>query len=146
MEPAHYLRVLRRRRRLIVALTCLGIAAGLFSFFVTDSSDSDDTIYAAIATLEADAANPKDAQQAVNWPQLAYKADGPDLADRVADRLDGDPDDLRLQVYPVPNPVLSTLEITAIGNDPEQVEELAEVWAEELLAYEDEQAQDQRDR
>lgn len=146
MEPVHYLRVLRRRRRLIVALTLLGIAAGLGSYYLADDSGSDDTIYAAIATLEADAASPGEAQQAINWPQLANHADGPDIAERVAERLDADPDELRAQIYPVPNGVLSTLEVSAIGSNPEQVEELAEVWAEQLLGYEDEQAQDQRDR
>jgi Mrp family chromosome partitioning ATPase/capsular polysaccharide biosynthesis protein len=131
MEPVHYVRILRRRLKLILALTILGAVLGAASTLAASEDAGPPTQYLATHVLvdEGPADHP------VNLDMAKYLATTTAVATRVADEIGGDPLELVTQVQIITNPSLRTLEILAVTPSPERSEAVANTFATELAAY-----------
>ncbi len=143
MEPIEYLRVLRRRWRLLAA--CV-LVAGVAAWLATPAKPSNDAVtYTATHTLIRDT-QPSAVPQALPTVSLYVKTG--DVPERVAERFgyEGEPAVLASRVSLEPDEVVGTLGITASGGSPEEAADLANIFATETLAYLGRQAQEaQRD-
>ncbi|MDQ3293551.1 MAG: hypothetical protein M3527_03755, partial [Actinomycetota bacterium] len=139
MEPIEYLRLLRRRWRLLVASVLIAATAA----WVTAPGDNG----AEIVRYRADTTVVRDAQaaapQALATVQLFMKTG--EVPRRVADRVDfqGNPLVLARGLEFELDEAVGTMTITATGDSPEAAAALANAVVEETLAYLGEQAQAQ---
>ncbi|MGH9085909.1 MAG: AAA family ATPase [Acidimicrobiales bacterium] len=137
MEPVEYLRVIRRRWRLLAA--CVLIAA-VAAWITTPAEPANDSVtYQATHQLIRDS----DAVAPTAMASLSVFVKTGEVPRRVAERLgyQGEPAILAADVELEPNEQLGILEISAAGGSPEAAAEKANVFAEETLAYLGEQAQ-----
>lgn len=137
MEPLEYLRILRRRWRILAA--CV-LVAGLVAWITTPSKPSNEALtYTATHQLLRDSS-------AVAPPALAslsiFVKTG-EVPQRVAERLDypGEPAILASGVTLEPDEQVGTLGITASGASPSEAADRANAFAEETLAYLGEESQ-----
>jgi Mrp family chromosome partitioning ATPase/capsular polysaccharide biosynthesis protein len=137
MELVHYFRVLRRRWRMIFALTVVGALIGLGSLLLT-KNDPTVSYYAAKQTLTS-------SSNTQNLATLAALTTTGEVPKRVADRLGGSPAALSAQVVANARTDIGLLEITAVGTDPKRTEQLANTFGEELMKYTSDLAQKKRD-
>lgn len=126
MEPVDHLHLLRRRRGLIIALTVIGL---FFGFLIAPKGD-EPTVYNATHTLLIGAGTGD-----VGLSQAALLVKVGEVPDRVAQRLgiENDPA-LTRRIVATTDSDAGALAISAISNDPNQAELLANAFAEELLA------------
>lgn len=137
MEPLEYLRILRRRWRLLAA--CV-VVAGLVAWITTPSDPGNDNVtYRATHQLIRDST-------AVAPPAIAslsiFVKTG-EVPRRVAERVGfrGEPALLASRVTLEPDDQVGTLGITVTGGSPSEAAERANAFAEETLAYLGEQSQ-----
>jgi capsular exopolysaccharide synthesis family protein len=138
MEPLDYLRLLRRRWRLLAAAV---LVAGVVAWVTTpaDEGDGQITFEATHILLRDDAAQTPPPALA----QVALFVETGDVPQQVADRLDSDEAAASLirRVEVVPDEPSGSVEITASGATREEAAELANAFGEETLAYFGEEAQ-----
>jgi Mrp family chromosome partitioning ATPase len=93
--------------------------------------------YAATHTLVADGfdAQTDNGRSNVNYEQVAYFAKLGQVPDRVAEQVGGNPVQLASRVALTPVPTGNALEITATGTNPDEIEQLADVYGSTLLAF-----------
>ena len=125
MDVLDYLRILRRRWRLIAALCLLGAVLGGATMRL---ADGDQTLYRATHTLAANGSG-------VNLDQAAALAVTGAVPDRVAARVGGTSAGLAAQIRVVARREVSFIEVTALGSDPVRTTALADAFAEELALY-----------
>lgn len=137
MEPLEYLRILKRRWRLLAA--CV-LVAGVVAWITTPAKPSNDVVsYTATHQLIRDS-------NAVAPPALAslslFVKTG-EVPRRVADRIGftEEPALLGARVTLEPDDTVGTLGITVTGGSPSEAAERANIYAEETLGYLGEQAQ-----
>lgn len=136
MDLHEYLRLLRRRWRLLVA--CVLVAA-VAAFVTTPEQPRNDSVtYSATHQLLRDSSAV--APQALATVALFVKTG--EVPPRVAERLDyrGNPAVLAAGVVVEANEQVGTIDITAEGNSRSQAVERANAFAEETLAYLGEQS------
>ncbi len=139
MDLVRYLRVLRRRWRIIAILALLGAVAG--AVLVPKPSSNPQTgggAWIAVHTLFDSAANNKANSAkivgAVTAEQAAFLVKSGDVPDRVAKEIGGNANDLADKVVARPNSNLGTIEITAQGPSPGEARKLSDSFADGLLA------------
>jgi capsular exopolysaccharide synthesis family protein len=140
MEPLEYLRVIRRRWRILAA--CVLVAA-VAAWITTPAEPTNDAVtYRATNQLIRDSS-------AVAPPALAslsvFVKTG-EVPKRVAKRVgyDGEPAVLAADVRLEPDDQTGILGISATGSSPSKAADMANAFAEETLAYLGEQAQTQQ--
>jgi capsular exopolysaccharide synthesis family protein len=137
MEPQEYVRVLRRRWRLLVA--CI-LVAGALAWITTPANPKKDTVeYKATHELIRD--NTAATPPALATLSLFVKTG--EVPRRVADRIhfDGEPAVLAARVTLDPDDQVGTLGITATGSSQDEAANLANAFAEETLGFLGEEAQ-----
>lgn len=136
MDLNEYLRLLRRRWRLLAA--CVLVAAVAAFVTTPDEPANDSVTYSATHQLLRDST--ASTPQALSTVALFVKTG--EVPARVAERLDFDrnPALLASAVLVEADETAGTLEITAQGNSRSQAVERANAFAEETLAYLGEQA------
>ena len=136
MDLVRYLRVLRRRWRIIAILALLGAVAG--AVLVPKPSSNPETgggAWIAVHTLFDSSANSKNNASAktvgaVTAEQAAFLVKSGDVPDRVAKELGGNANDLSDKVVARPNSNLGTIEITAQAQSPGEARKTADAFAE----------------
>lgn len=135
MHLVRSLRTLRRRWRLLAALTVLGAVAGFVLAPRPQTRsllDSDGVTFVATHTLFTTAATRSGAAGNLSLQQIAYLVREGDVPERVATRVGGDPNALAESVFALPDTSLGTLEISVADPDPNRASLLADTFAEEL--------------
>ncbi len=137
MEPQDYVRVLRRRWRLLAA--CV-LVAGALAWITTPAHPKKDSVeYEATHELIRD--NTAAAPPALATLSLFVKTG--EVPRRVAERVgfDGEPAVRAARVKLDPDDQVGTLGITATGSSPRAAAQLANAFAEETLGFLGEEAQ-----
>jgi Mrp family chromosome partitioning ATPase/capsular polysaccharide biosynthesis protein len=139
MDLVRYLRVLRRRWRIIAILALVGAAAGaLLVPKPTERTQNEGGAWIAVHTLFDSSANnragPNQALATVTAEQAAFLVKSGDVPDRVAKEIGGNPADLAAKVVARPNSNLGTIEITAQAPSPGEARKISDAFAESLLA------------
>lgn len=140
MEPFEYLRLLRRRWRLLAA--CVIIAATA-AWITAPGEQSAATIrYQADSTIVRDST--AEAPQAIATVQLFMRTG--EVPRRVADRVDFDGNPLLLArgLTFEADDAVGTLTVTATGDSPDDAADLANAFVDETLAFLGEEAQEQQ--
>src|SRR5581483_9879145 len=140
MEPIEYLRLFRRRWRLVAACAIVAAVAALVT---TPSRSSGGAVqYVSDATIVRDAS--ADNAPALTSVQLFMRTG--DVPDRVAKRIgyQGNPLRLARSLAFDLDDQLGTLTVTATGSSPEEAADIANAFVEETIAYLGEQAQAER--
>ncbi len=141
MDPLHYLRLLRRKWRVIALVTVLGAIVGWVTTPSAEAQVDNRDYYRATHTLIAEA----DASGATsNLAQLALLLTVGDVPQRVAEELGGEPEVLASQVDVNVNPTVGTLDITTLGTDGQRTADLADAFADALLVSLGDRSQTQR--
>lgn len=139
MEPLDYLRLLRRRWRLLAAAI---LVATVVAWVSTPSNPQNRQV-----TYEATHILLRDTSALTPPPalaQLALFVETGEVPGRVAERVDfdGSVADLVQRVEPTPDEPSGSLEITASAPTREEAAELANAFGEETLAFFGEEAQE----
>lgn len=129
MELSDYLRALRRRKLVLLAVIMVAAVAG---WLTAPGSGAEPTEYTASHTLATSLVYPEN----FNLDQAALLVTAGDIPVEVAGRFGRDVDPLRLveDVASSADADLGTLVVRAKGTDPERTERIADLFAEELLA------------
>jgi Mrp family chromosome partitioning ATPase/capsular polysaccharide biosynthesis protein len=133
MDLVRYVRVLRRRWRLIAVLGAVGMLLGLVfaprpqQARITDVPDT----YLATHTLFSTSPTAQ-GPGTLSLQQVNLLVKQGDVGTRVAERLGGDPAELVDSVVSLADARLGTIQITATSPNPDRAAELADVFAEEL--------------
>lgn len=139
MDLVRYMRVLRRRWRIIAILALLGAAAGAVLVPKPEpKTQGQGTAWIAVHTLFDSSANQKGGQSStlatVTAEQAAFLVKSGDVPDRVAKQIGGNAADLASKVVAKPNANLGTIEVTAKGTSPGEARKVSDAFAEALLA------------
>jgi Mrp family chromosome partitioning ATPase/capsular polysaccharide biosynthesis protein len=139
MDLVRYMRVLRRRWRIIAILGILGAVAGaLLVPKPTSDQPNQGGAWIAVHTLFDSSANTKGNTAktvgAVTAEQAAFLVKSGDVPDRVSKEIGGNANDLADKVVARPNANLGTIEITAQAASPGEARKLADAFAESLLS------------
>ena len=135
MEPIHYVRALRQWWRVIAILTLIGLLAAALSW--TAPIDA----YAATRTLVTDdATGESSSPDVVSLARAAFLSTNSEVLQRVAGVVGDDAADLSSRITATPDESLNGVFITATAATPAHAEEIAKTFADELVAYLDEQA------
>lgn len=145
MEPLVVVRTLKRRWRLILAITVLGGILGYASTLLA-SDEPDTTYYLAIHVLSAEGGGTGTGQgqgqgQGVNLQKSAFVATTGEVPEAVAAEMGISTDELVRSLGVDVRSELGFLEISAVSDDPNQAINIADRTANELVTYLDEQAQ-----
>jgi Mrp family chromosome partitioning ATPase/capsular polysaccharide biosynthesis protein len=133
MEIVHYLRVIKRRWRLVVVCAVVGVLVGVASTALGSQDTSQVSFYLAKHTLQTDGAG-------VNLDRAAALTTEGEVPRRAAEKLGvASPQALASQVKAESRPDVGFLYIAATGTDPQRSVEVADTFANELTAYLDEQ-------
>ena len=133
---------LRRSWYVLAALTLVGAALGWLSTPSAVDQLVERTQYQkAVHTLLADQADPVDTPS-VNLSQAAYLVTTGDIPEMVAADLGLEVDEVEGNIQGVARGDVSSIEVRAIGTDPERVSQLADSAAAALLDYLIAQAQE----
>ncbi len=142
MEPVQYLRILRRRLRLILALTVLGALLGVASTLGADEAKAPQRqLYLATHILIDESTG----DAPVNLGLAQMVATSGEVPQRVADQLASDPLTLVDSVHVASNPTVRTLQLSAVTDDAALAESIANTFAAELATYLIERDQAERD-
>ena len=136
MEPLVVVRTLKRRWRLILAVTILGGVLG-YATTLLASDEPDATYYLAIHTLAADSAPAGAGNQGggVNLQKSAFLATTGDVPETVAAEVGISTEQLARAVSADPRAELGFLEISAVSDDPNEAINIADSVANELARY-----------
>lgn len=133
MEIVHYLRVLRRRWRVLLACSLVGVLVGVASTAIGGQEKAQVSFYLAKHTLQSTGG-------AVNLDRAAALVTEGEVPRRAAAKLgEASPQVLASRVKAEPRPEVGFLYIAATGTDPQRSVQIADTFAEELVAYLDEQ-------
>ena len=151
MDLLSYVRILRRRWRLLLATMLVGAALGTGTALVGSGDiDAEAGFYKATHVLYLDTFTSSGDRTALgaNLQQDALLVTSGDVPQRVGAKLGENGQQLAEQVLTTPNSTTSTLDITAAATTARGSEEIASTFAEELLtSLEDkEQARYEEDR
>jgi Mrp family chromosome partitioning ATPase/capsular polysaccharide biosynthesis protein len=137
MDLLAYLRVLRRRWFVILALTLVGAGIGVASAELASGTSKSRTYYKATHTLVLDTTQDSSSYHSAftNLDQIAILATTGDVPDRVAKKLATTESGRQLaeHIMTTTNATTSTLDITAAERDPKQAVQLADTFADELV-------------
>lgn len=139
MDLVRYLRVLRRRWRVIAILAVLGAVAGalLVPKPSAQTNDPNAAKWIAVHTLFDSSVNTTSRSSTgsatVNAEQAAFLVKSGDVPDRVAKAIGGSSADLAANVVAKSNANLGTIEVTAQGASPGEARKLSDAFAEALL-------------
>ena len=137
MELADYLRILRRRWRLIVATVLLVVvAAALITWRTTPQYQSSTQLFistSASSSAEAYQGNLFSSQRLASYADLTT---GTELATRVASATGSDlaPKELAAKVTAQASPDTVLLTISVTDPDPEEAQQLTQAYGDELVA------------
>ena len=136
MEPLVVVRTLKRRWRLILAVTILGGVLG-YATTLLASDEPDATYYLAIHTLAADSAPAGAGNQGggVNLQKSAFLATTGDVPETVAAEVGISTEELARAASADPRVDLGFLEISAVSDDPNEAINIADSVANELARY-----------
>jgi Mrp family chromosome partitioning ATPase/capsular polysaccharide biosynthesis protein len=151
MDLVRYLRVLRRRWRVIAILAVLGgVAGALLVPEPTEKTDPNAATWIAVHTLFDSSVNMRQTSATgtatVNAEQAAFLAKSGDVPDRVAEQIGGSAGDLASNIVAKANPNLGTVEVTAKGPSPGEARKLSDAFAEAVLASVSDIQQRENDR
>ncbi len=140
MEFLRFVRVLRRRWRLVAGLVLLGAVAGFVSATVSEDADPipvEITRYAATHTLIIDANIPEDTRtlDTRNLAQLAQRVTQGEVPATVAALLGRDESDVASRAHVSVDTNSQTMAITAYGETDAAAVEVADELAASLLAF-----------
>lgn len=140
MDFVHYLRTLRRRWRVIAVAAALGAVVAVVVVPRPKTVDPSQlrTVWLATQKFIANQSTPNNANNAgasLSLDQMKLGITTGGVPQLVAQRLGGDPADYAARVHVVVNQQLRTLEVYVKGNDPDETEQVADVFGEELLAW-----------
>jgi capsular exopolysaccharide synthesis family protein len=141
MEPTEYVRLFRRRWRLLAACVLI---AGAVAWIATPANPAGrEVTYEATHTLLRDDSSPTPPP---SLAQVALIVRTGDVPQRVADRIgfDGNPGQLAQQVEVTSEETSGSIDITASGGSRKEAADLANAFAEETLAFFGERAQDEQ--
>lgn len=130
MELTAYLRVIRRRWRLIAAMGILGLLVGVASYILQPKQNT-----AAAGGGYFKATHTLLGAKEVNLTQVAAIATTGEVPRRVADRIGGSPGALSSSTAATPVAQANLLQITNFSNDPARAAQTADAFAEELVRY-----------
>jgi Mrp family chromosome partitioning ATPase/capsular polysaccharide biosynthesis protein len=137
MDLLSYLRILRRRWKLIAAVAVLGLAIGAGTAFASQNKGASGRYYKASHILVSDTNSNSNSSQTssfANLDQNALLVTSGDVPNRVGKKLGQNGRKLAEQVLVTTNSGTSTLEITAASSDANESEQLADTFATELIA------------
>lgn len=129
MEPVHYVRILRRRIKLILALTVCGALLGAASTLASGSDEGPTTVFLATHVLRDESS----ADDPLNLEFAKLLATTTGVSASVAEAVGGDPLEVASHAYVIANPSLRTLEVLAVDKSPERAEQLANAYAAVLV-------------
>jgi len=134
MDPAHYLRVIRLRLRVITLCVLVGAAIGtVFTIFENQVQGEEVTYWLANHKLVVTTEAAEDGRFP-NLLQTALLVTGGDLPETVAAGFDADETQLTRRIRTVADPEVAVIEISAVGTTPELAGEIADAFANELVA------------
>jgi Mrp family chromosome partitioning ATPase len=136
MDLLAYLRILRRRWTLILAVVIAGAAIGAGSALLSSES-SDGQYFKATHLLILDPTISSEGETAsafTNLDQIAILVATGEVPNRVGEKVGQDGRELAEHVIVTTNSISSTLEITAAATSASESEEIADTFAEELIA------------
>ena len=137
MEQIEYLRILRRRWRVIAAAVVLGVAA---TFAASPAHPLTPTrTYTATHTLYKDPSMPTETMSLATIGLLTTTGEVPRRVAEVLDYED-EPAILASQVSATTDAELGVLQITMTGTDPDLTAKVANTFASETLRYVEERA------
>lgn len=138
MNLTELLVVLRRRKYVIVAIVLLGAVLG----YVTAPGEVEEPpVFKSTTTMVSEQSERGTA--AVNLDQASLLAVTGEVPERVAERLDLDPNDVRDQIKAIPDSsATQSLKIEATSLDADVAEDLSAATAEELIALLNEELED----
>lgn len=136
MDLLAYLRILRRRWTLILAVVAVGAILGTGSALLDSAATDDDggSYHKATHVLFLDTFESTDGTTVQSLDQVAVLATGSDMRDRLGEQLDREGQSAVERVLMRANSITSTLEITAAATNAREAEQIADTFAEELLA------------
>ncbi len=135
MDPAHYVRVIRLRLRVIILCVLVGAAVGtVFTIFESQVEGEEVAYWLAnhklVVTVEA-----AEDGRFPNLLQTALLLTGGDVPEAVAAEFDTDETQLTRRIRTVADPEVAVIEISAVGTDPDVAGELADAFANELVGF-----------
>jgi capsular exopolysaccharide synthesis family protein len=136
MDPAEYLRALRRRWAVIVAAAGVALAVAWFTTSVVPVAVPTVSYRAEVLLLDTGAVTTAPAEISSLETMASLVTIRP-VAERVAERLryEGDPMTLAAGVSATTGESSGILSIRAVGSDAEQAERTADAFTEEFLAF-----------
>lgn len=139
MEPIDYLRIARRRSAVILTCLVLGLLAGVSLALTAPRAKAAGAAYQGKATL----ALKPGSSPPVSLDAMAYYATVGQVPKLAAQQLHygGDPAALTSRVTAQANDTLGIIVLTADGPTPPQASNVANVFAHNLIAWFDQQAQ-----
>ncbi len=140
MEFLRFFRVLRRRWRLIAALSVLGVVAGYVSATVAEEADPlpvEITRYSATHTLVVDENLPQEVRtlDIRNLAQVAQRVTHGDVPATVALLLGRDEADVATRLHVLVDSNAQVMEITAVAETADGAVELSDELADELIRF-----------
>jgi capsular exopolysaccharide synthesis family protein len=136
VDPAEYLRALRRRWAVIASAVAVALAVGWFTSTVVPVGVPTVSYHADVLLLDTGTISqaPSDISSLDTMSSLVTIRP---VAERVAKRLgwDGDPMSLAARVQASTGEDSGILSISATGSDPRDAERLADAFTEEFLAF-----------
>ncbi len=137
MDVVRYLRVLRRRWRVIAILAVLGAAAGALLVPKPEPKldGTNAAAWIAVHTLFDSSVNTNNSNSlgSVNAEQASFMVTSGDVPERVSQELGGNASDLASRVVARANEKLGTVEITAKATSPGEARKLSDAFAQSLL-------------
>lgn len=130
MEIVNYLRILRRRWQLVLALGVVGLAIG-FATSLIGGPANEAVLYRGTHTLIS-------SDNSAPLQQLKGLTTQGEVPKRVAEKLGGQPVALAAQVTVDARPELGMLQINGVAADPRRAEQIADTFATELVAFQGE--------
>jgi Mrp family chromosome partitioning ATPase/capsular polysaccharide biosynthesis protein len=138
LNLVRYLRVLRRRWRVIAAVAALGAVAGLLLAPRPSSGVSQgEAVFLAKHVLWS-STGPETNANKVNLNRIAELVTTGPVPERVARKLGGSPTSLARDVIARPDDATGSINIWARGANPTRTAELADAFALETIRYEQE--------
>ena len=146
MDLLAFLRTLKRRWVLILALTVVGAVLGAASTKLNEKKADERTYYKATTTIVVDTSSNSGSAAAgfQNLDQLAIRATTGEVPDAVAKKLGSDKSgrELAQQIVTTTNQSTSTLAITAASPSADEAVSLANTFSDELISDVNQRAQD----
>ncbi len=134
MDLLAYLRILRRRWALILAVVVAGAAIGAGTALASSSSDSGRFYKATHVMFLDNTSSDSNSSAFTNLDQIAVLTTTGDVPERVGKKLGQDGRSLAERIIVTTNSVAGTLDITAAAPSARESEDIANAFASELVA------------